>query len=196
MKKSIVLIIALALLSGLIIWYVFHEEINLPKPKGYFRIELPEKRYFIYDSGCPVKFEVPVYAKMEVFQDSLVKDSCRFNVFMPRFNARIHCTYLPVGNNYDKLVSDAYGFAAKHEMKATAMKRTLIEDNLRSVYGIVYEIEGDAASQMQFFLTDSTNHFFRGSLYFYNPPNADSIAPVLNFLREDIMRVAQTLEWR
>jgi gliding motility-associated lipoprotein GldD len=81
-------------------------------------------------------------------------------------------------------------------MKASGLKRTLIEDQQRRVFGIVYEIEGDAASQMQFFLTDSVNHFFRGSLYFYNSPNADSIAPVLNFLNDDIMRVAQTLQWK
>jgi gliding motility-associated lipoprotein GldD len=196
MKRSFIIIVILATISLLVIWFFIHETVNLPKPRGYFRIELPEKNYFKFDSSCPVEFEIPSYGKMEIFQDSIRADSCRFNVFMPRFKARIHCTYMPVGRNFNKLINDAYGFAAKHEMKASGLKRTLIEDQQRRVFGIVYEIEGDAASQMQFFLTDSVNHFFRGSLYFYNSPNADSIAPVLNFLNDDIMRVAQTLQWK
>jgi gliding motility-associated lipoprotein GldD len=102
---------------------------------------------------------------------------------------------MPVNNRLPELIEDAYGFAAKHEMKASALRRTLVSDSLRKVYGIVYDIEGDAASNAQFFLTDSTNHFLRGALYFFNPPNPDSIAPVLSFVRGDINRIAQTLQW-
>lgn len=196
MKKSMLIILLLAFIPVIAVWFVFRDDTDVPKPRGYFRIELPEKKYFNYSASCPLDFEIPAYAKMEVFQDSLTNDSCRFNVYMPRFKARIHCTYMPVGNNFEQLISDSYGFAAKHEMRASGLKRTMIEDDARKVYGIVYEIEGDAASQMQFFLTDSTSHFFRGSLYFYNPPNADSIAPVLSFLRDDIFHVAGTLAWR
>ncbi len=196
MKKSITIVLVLAIISALIIWVAFYEEVHVPKPKGYFRIELPEKKYFEYNSACPVRFEVPAYSSMEVFQDSLERDSCKFNLFMPGFKARIHCTYMPVGKNFDKLIHDAYGFAAKHEMKASGLKRTMIEDEERKVFGIIYEIEGEAASQMQFFFTDSVDHFFRGSLYFYNPPNADSIAPVLEFLKSDIDHIAQTLQWQ
>jgi gliding motility-associated lipoprotein GldD len=94
------------------------------------------------------------------------------------------------------LIDDAYGFAAKHEMKATALRRTLVSDTLRHVHGILYDIEGDAASNVQFFLTDSSHHFLRGALYFFNPPNPDSIAPVLQFVRGDIDHIAQTLVWR
>jgi gliding motility-associated lipoprotein GldD len=195
MKKSILIILSLAVISVIVIWYSFFDTVVIPKPKGYFRIELPEKEYFVYASSCPVKFDIPTYAKVEAFQDTLTVDSCRFNVFMPRFKARIHCTYMPVGENFDKLIHDAYGFAAKHEMKASGLKRTMIEDDERRVFGIVYEIEGEAASQMQFFLTDSVSHFFRGSLYFYNPPNADSIAPVLSFIRDDVFHIAQTIAW-
>jgi gliding motility-associated lipoprotein GldD len=101
-----------------------------------------------------------------------------------------------VKNRLPQLIEDAYGFAAKHEMKASALRRTLVSDSLRDVHGIIYDIEGDAASNVQFFLTDSTQHFLRGALYFFNPPNPDSIAPVLAFVRGDIDRLAQTLVWR
>jgi gliding motility-associated lipoprotein GldD len=103
---------------------------------------------------------------------------------------------MSVGDRLPQLIGDAYGFAAKHEMKASALRRTLVADSLRNVYGIVYDIDGEAASNVQFFLTDSSAHFLRGALYFFNPPNPDSIRPVLEFIRGDITRITQTLQWR
>ena len=57
------------------------------------------------------------------------------------------------------------------------------------VYGILYDIKGDAASPIQFMLTDSVHHVLRGALYFDAVPNKDSIAPVLNYVRKDIIRM-------
>jgi gliding motility-associated lipoprotein GldD len=167
----------------------------VPRPRGFFRIDLPEKNYITYTSTCPFSLEVPSYAKIELNRTDGPTDSCWFNVAFPKFRARIHCTYLPITNNSDALVRDAYTFAAKHEMKASAIRRTLVEDPERSVFGVIYDIEGDAASQVQFFLMDSTDHFLRGALYFDHTPNADSIAPVLSFIREDIVRMTRSLQW-
>lgn len=167
-----------------------------PKPRGYYRISLPEKSYIHYQTPCDLSFDVPNYSKLEMIRAAQNGDSCWFNLAFPRWNAKLHCTYTKVHNNFDNLIRDSYGFAAKHEMKASALKRTQINYPDKKVYGILYDIEGDAASQIQFFMSDSTSHFFRGSLYFYNPPNPDSIAPVLQFLREDILQITQTLEWK
>jgi len=172
------------------------DESHTPKPKGYYRIELPVKSYTSYKTPCEVKFDVPNYSKLEMVKSSKEGDSCFFNLTFPKLNAKLHCTYVPVRNNYDILINDSYGFAAKHEIRASALKRTQINFPDKKVYGILYDIEGEAASQVQFFLSDSTSHFFRGSLYFYNPPNADSIAPVLAFLREDIVRLTNSLQWQ
>ncbi len=195
MKRKPV-ILACALVLSVAGWYWFgREETGVPKPRGYFRIALPESEYRLYDSECPLSMEVSTSAQVELFRDRMSVDSCWFNIYYPKYNARIHCTYMPVNNRLPELIEDAYGFAAKHEMKASALRRTMVSDSLRKVYGIVYDIEGDAASNAQFFLTDSTNHFLRGALYFFNPPNPDSIAPVLSFVRGDINRIAQTLQW-
>jgi gliding motility-associated lipoprotein GldD len=191
MNRNIVFLVALVSLV-----FCSCEKSYIPKPHGYFRIGLPEKNYRSFESDCAISFELPGYAKIErVRQDSL-HDSCWFNVSFPRFNARVHCTYLPVGDNFQSLIHQAYDLAMSHEVKATAMRRTLVDDNARNVFGILYDIEGEAASQLQFFLTDSTDHFFRGALYFFNKPNPDSIAPVLNFLREDILHITETLNWK
>jgi gliding motility-associated lipoprotein GldD len=172
------------------------EKNYVPKPHGYFRIALPQRNYRSFESDCPLSFELPGYAKIERVRQNQTQDSCWFNIYFPRFNARVHCTYVPVGNNFSGLIHEAYDIAMSHEVKATAMKRTLVDDNQRNVFGVLYDIEGEAASQLQFFLTDSTDHFFRGALYFFNKPNPDSIAPVLSFLREDVVHIAETLNWK
>jgi len=196
MKRSLIGIAVIAVVVSAVIYFLLNAETSLPRPRGYYRIELPAKAYTTFESICPFSAEVPKYSKLEMVGSADSQDSCRFNLFFPRLNARIHCTYLPVGKSFDRLISEAYGFAAKHEMKASGLKRTMINDDMRNVHGIIYDIEGDAASQIQFFMTDSAKHFFRGSLYFYNSPNPDSIAPVLSFIREDIVRFAETLRWR
>jgi gliding motility-associated lipoprotein GldD len=167
----------------------------LPKPKGYFRIDLPEKKYAEYSGNCPFTTEIPEYSRVEVFEKHNSGDSCWFNIVVPRYNARIHCTYVNVQSNLDKLLRDSYEYAFKHEVKATAIERIVLEDDESKVYGLVYDIKGDVASQVQFYLTDSSAHFLRGSLYFQNTPNADSLAPVVAFLKEDILHLAETLEW-
>jgi gliding motility-associated lipoprotein GldD len=196
MKKKILLFVGVACFAACIWWWFSMDESGIPKPRGYFRIDLPEQAYRSYESACPMKLEVSTASQIEVFRDRQSADSCWFNIFYQRYNARIHCTYIAVGNRFDELVNDAYGFAAKHEMKATGLRRTMVSDSARDVHGIIYDIEGDAASNVQFFMTDSTQHFLRGALYFFNAPNPDSIAPVLEFLRDDIDRIAQTIDWR
>ena len=166
-----------------------------PKPRGFFRIDLPEHSYRKLDLKCGASMDVPSYARVEL-RDSVRTDTCWFNVSFPRLNAKLYFTYLPVGNNFETLVEESYGFAAKHEMKASGMKRTQFTDDENRLYGILYDIEGEAASQVQFFLTDSTNHFLRASLYFNHKPNPDSIAPVLAFLRQDILHMAESVRWR
>lgn len=185
-------------ISGLIIFVIFLEGCRgeaVPKPRGYFRIDLPEHSYSPYISECNVRMEVPNYSRVELFRDRIGEDSCWFNIELPRFRATVYCTYFRVNGDVDELIRDAYGFAAKHEMKATALKRTLIEDNIHKVHGILYDIQGEAASQVQFFLTDSTRNFLRGSLYFNSKPNPDSLAPVLAFVREDIDHMIRSVRW-
>lgn len=196
MKRVILIVLSVLLLLAAVIYGFFSEPNYIPKPRGYFRIDLPEKEYRVYESDCPLSFDVSSSAKIELFRDKMAQDSCWFNIYYPRYKARIHCTYMSVHGNLDQLVEDSYEFAAKHEMRASALKRTRVEDTQRRMYGIIYDIEGEAASQLQFFLTDSSSHYFRGSLYFFNAPNPDSIAPVLSYIREDIFRIAESAAWK
>jgi|JI9StandDraft_2_1071091.scaffolds.fasta_scaffold29915_2 gliding motility-associated lipoprotein GldD len=194
-KKRVLWIFTAGAILLAVFFFWQSSDLHMPKPRGYFRIELPEKIYRSYQPQCPLSIEIPQYAKVEVFREHNSLDSCWFNIYFPKLNARLHCTYIPVGDNISNLLRDSYGFAAKHEMKASALKRTMVNDTAKHVYGIVYDIEGDAASQLQFFLTDSTDHFLRGSLYFFNSPNPDSVQPVLSFIREDVMHITRSIQW-
>lgn len=169
------------------------EEHHTPKPRGYFRINFPAKIYTEFASPCQFTAELPRYSQVEVISEAA--DSCWFNVVLPRHHARIHCTYLRFEGNLTPLVEDAYNFAFKHEVKANAIKRNAFNNFDAHVHGMVYDLTGNVASPLQFYVTDSTQHFIRGSLYFEHIPNADSIAPVVDFIRQDIVHFMETLAW-
>lgn len=166
-----------------------------PKPKGYFRIEMPDKAYTTFDTTYPYQFDYPVYA--QVVPDS-AKSAEKYwvNLWFKQFNGKIHMSYKNIDNNLDALLEDSYRLAYKHSIKADAINEKLFIDEDKKVYGILYNIDGDAASSIQFFATDSTKHFLRGSLYFNARPNKDSLAPVINFVREDVIHLMESIRWK
>jgi gliding motility-associated lipoprotein GldD len=166
-----------------------------PKPTGYLRIDLPEKAYRVYDSTCPFTFEYPLYGKI-TFDTSRLAEPCWINIEFPQFGGKIHISYKNVNKNLNTYIEDSRTLAYKHTVKADAISETLYSDEARKVYGLLYGIKGDAASNVQFYVTDSTRHFLRGSLYFNTQPNADSLAPVINFIQSDIIHLIETLKWK
>ena len=168
----------------------------IPKPRGYFRIDLPEKTYETFnESGYPYFFEYANIAKI-IPKGGNPRDSFWIDIVYPQFNARIYGSYKKIENNFQEVSEDSRTFVYKHTIKADAITEQPYVDEERKVYGILYELKGNTASCIQFILTDSVHHFFRGALYFNVSPNKDSIAPVAAFIREDIIRLIETLEWR
>jgi len=171
------------------------EDSIVPKPKAYFRISFPEKKYVKYDSACPFTFEMPVYSKMEN-DKNYGAEPCWLNLNFPSFNGTLHLSYKAVNGNINGYLQDTYTLAAKHQIKASGIEEHLISVDSNKVYGLIYEIRGNAASNIQFFLTDSTHHFLRGAMYFNAVPNIDSLAPVLEFIRKDIYQMIATFKWK
>jgi gliding motility-associated lipoprotein GldD len=165
-----------------------------PKELGYFRIDLPEKKYLAVDSVYPYTFEIPVYADLR--PDPYHPDSYNSNIVFPKFNGTIHLSYFNVTDNIEELIEDNRKMVYKHTIKADAINEQYYKDTLNSVYGVLYEIKGNAASSVQFYVTDSSKHFLRGALYFNNVPNKDSIAPVSRFVEEDVDHLIKTLSWK
>lgn len=186
-----------ALFIGLLGISACNSNTYTPKPRGYFKIDFPAKTYQVYDSSCPFSFEYPKYAIL-VPDSSRDTQPCWYNLTFPQFNGRMHLTYYDVSSKkeYENLIEDARTFAFKHTVKANAIDQRVINYPDKKVYGIYYSIDGNTASSVQFFLTDSTKHYFRAALYFNERPQYDSIQPVVNFLKKDIDRMISTFKWK
>lgn len=191
----------LILLCFLFITSCAEENIYIPKPRTYPRIDFPIKEYQAFDASfCDMTFNYPAYShinKEETFFEEKPKHECWFDIIIPKLNGKIHCNYNPINGrtSFDKLINDAYTMAGKHNIKAEFYKETALQFP-NNVSGIIFEIEGDVATPIQFYLTDSTNHFFRGSLYFNNKVNVDSMAPVYKFVKTDIDTLIESFRWK
>jgi gliding motility-associated lipoprotein GldD len=172
-----------------------------PKNKAYPRVIYPTKSYEIYQNpNCPFMFEKPVYARVGMdttFMGVKTKEPCWFNVEFPDFNGSINVTYkeLNSSNTLEKLLEDAHKMSFKHSKKANYIEEIAIE-NKYGVRGLVYDVGGDAASNLQFYLTDDKRHYIRGALYFNNEPNTDSMAPIINFVKADLDHFFETFQWK
>jgi len=165
-----------------------------PREYGYFRIDLPEHSYTPYkEKGVPYSFLVGNLA--EVRPVSHPDEQHWIDIAYPSHNAVVHCSYKPVHRNLRALTDDAMEFVFSHAIKASAIPEQAYSHPEERVYGLVFDLEGNTATQFQFFLTDSVHHFFRGALYFNNIPNQDSLAPVTAFIREDMTRLIESFCW-
>ena len=168
---------------------------STPKPRGYFRIGFPEKTYQFSTLDYPYQFEYPIYARLKPDSTRLAEPFW-LNIEIDQFNAKIHLSYKPIKNNLHLLTEESRNLAYKHAVKAIAINEKLFINDENSVYGTIYEIKGNTASPLQFHLTDSVNHFIRGSFYISEIPNYDSLRPVINFIDKDIHHFIETLSWK
>jgi len=171
------------------------EDVYSPKPRGYPRIKFPEKNYRMFDTTCAYKFEIPEYVKVNIDQHKNA-EPCWYNLDYTQFKATVHLSYKEVNNNIEKYIDDSHNFANKHQIKATGLEETVIIRDSAKVYGLLFDIAGNTASSLQFYITDSTKHFVRGALYFNCVPNIDSLKIVVDFIREDLIHLINTSSWK
>lgn len=166
-----------------------------PRPYGYYRVELPEHGYRpLPDAKLPYRFDLSTQA--EAVPRRAEGERYWIDIAYPALNAKIHCSYKPIRDNLFELSEDARRFVYAHSDRADGIAEHFFEHPDRRVYGLLYDLRGNVASPVQFVATDSVRHFFRGALYFNNVPNKDSIAPMLDYVREDIVHLMETFEWR
>jgi gliding motility-associated lipoprotein GldD len=171
-----------------------------PKPKGYFRINFPNKQYQLFNQpGYPYSFEYPVYARVEKdssFFGGETENPWWINITFPEFNGTVYVSYKKIGAyKLDKLVNDAYTMTNKHTSKAYSIEDSAMATP-NNIHGVFFKVGGNVATANQFFLTDSTKHFLRGALYFNVTPNEDSLGIVNKFLVEDVRHMINTFKWK
>lgn len=168
-----------------------------PKPRGFFRIELPEHQYT--DSKVqelPYQFQQPEGTLLHADEDPRAEANW-YNLDFPYFKATLHLSYKNLKNSQlNAILEDTRFLVYKHTVKASTIEESIIKRPADKVYGIVYRIGGEAASAYQFFLTDSTRHFLRGALYIDAMPQQDSLQPVIDYLSKDIDHIVSTLKWK
>jgi gliding motility-associated lipoprotein GldD len=168
-----------------------------PKPNAMLRLEYPQPVYEPSNLDLPFNFEKNLVAKnIENITIEENGNSIGLNIEYPQLKGTIYLTYKTIDNNLLNLIKDAQNLTQKHTVKADEIAEAVFENTNKQVYGMLYEVGGNAASQSQFYATDSTKHFLSGSLYFYAKPNYDSIFPASEYLKKDIKRIMETLEWR
>ena len=162
----------------------------LPKPSSYLRLDYPEAKYVNFENECPYTFEMN--------SDAIIKKEkdCDFAITYPKMKATIYLTYKPVTKNIDNLLRDAQKLTYEHVIKADDILEQPYLNPDKKVYGMFYQVEGNAATNAQFYATDSTKHFITASVYFYAKPNYDSIMPAASYIKNDMQRLMETLKWK
>ncbi|MEL0643959.1 gliding motility lipoprotein GldD [Olleya sp. Ti.3.14] len=171
----------------------------IPKPKGYLRLEYPQADYKMYNQDLPFAFDQNMQSDTIIYkplQDDV--KSFGLNIEYKKLKGTIYLTYKAIDGQERliKYLKNAQNFTQEHTKKADAIEEVVWENPVNKVYGMFYEVGGNAASQSQFYITDSINHFLTGSLYFYAKPNYDSILPAANYLQKDIKRIMESVQWK
>jgi gliding motility-associated lipoprotein GldD len=162
----------------------------VPKPSSYLRLDYPEAKYVNFENECPFSFEMNSEAVIKG------EKNCGFTISYPKMKATIYLTYKPVNNDVDRLLRDAQKLTYEHVIKADDILEQPYLNPGKKVYGMFYQVDGNAATNSQFYATDSTKHFVTGSVYFYTKPNFDSIMPAASYIKNDMQRLMETLKWK
>lgn len=163
----------------------------IPKPPTFLKIELEERSYGEYVSDCDFKFIKPDYFNPKKAQQG----TCNLDIDFSRHNGTLHLSFIKMDTTLNAYVNYAIDKVDEHKVKATAIKDTNFINNENGAYGTFFELHGNVASPFQFYLTDSTQHFMSGVVYFNARPNYDSIRPVLNYVKEDLYKLMETFQW-
>lgn len=187
MRFNFLILIGILLITGC------GEEEARPKPPAFLALEYPEARYAPANLDCPYTFEKNEFAEITSSRNNI---PCWLNLDYDAMDGMIFITYQQINNNLDSLLQDAQKLPLQHTVKANAIEGDLYTNEVNETYGMFYEVEGDAASQAQFYLTDSVKHFLTGSIYFNRQPNYDSIIPAADYLKKDIKHLMETVRWQ
>jgi gliding motility-associated lipoprotein GldD len=187
------LIAALGLLVVVMLAACSHPKDPFPRPKGWPRIDLPAHTYQKFENGiCPFTFEYPQIGVVEQQKS----DSCWMDLYFAPFECRWHVTYRDV-NGSGKTIMDHYEeyrkLVFKHIQKVSQIKENPVVGPNGS--GTLFELFGTVGVPAQILYTDST-HLVLASFYFDTAVRNDSLAPVIDFMKEDLVHMAESIVWK
>ena len=178
----------------LILLFSCEEELNVPKPPSYLRLELPDHKYDNYKDSCQYSFDLPSIYSVENAPKA-EESSCHRRIQLGPLNGTVFFRYWDMTEPLSYYVNNANDEIDRHKGKANNVKDKLILREKDDVYGILFQLEGDVATPFQFYLTDSTDRFVYGEVLFNMAPNYDSLKPTLDYLRQDLDQLLETFKW-
>ena len=185
----------LVFLLGMMMVFGACGRVATPKPYAYYRIATPDTAYVPFEAQYP-RYPYSFALSRNAVVQPRADEPYWMDLWYPTLDAKIHCSYKPVRHNLRELTNDALDFVYRNASFANSIPEREYSHPEAHVYGVLFDLEGNTASSCQFFVTDSTHHFFRVSVYCNCPPNADSLAPVYNYLRKDVIKMVESFEWR
>ena len=180
---------------GIVVFAGCKEELNIPKPPSYLRLELPDHCYTTYDDNCPYQLQVADSYSVKQISDEH-GPTCHKDINLGKLNGVIHMSYIDMEEPLSVYVNYANDKVDEHKIKATAIEDKQFILPEKKVYCTLFELKGDVASPFQFYLTDSVSKFVSGVVYFNSKPNYDSIRPSLDYLKVDLEHLIETFEWK
>lgn len=169
----------------------------VPKPHAYPRIHFPEKSYTAAETNCPFTFQTPSYSKLMPYTRGV--KPCWYDLQYTPFDATLHLSYVEFSTqkHLDSLREDAYKLAMNrnHIMMAEEILEREYTDTVNGIYGMIYDLEGKTATPFNFYITDKKRHYVRGSFYFNKKTDLDSVAPIYDFLRKDMLHAMTTFKF-
>lgn len=186
---------ALAVISLLLMSASCEEEINIPKPPTYLRLEIPDHSYTIFDDACPFRFEISELYMVKSVQNG-EEQTCHKDIDLGPLNGALHLSYIDMEESLATYVNFVNDKVDEHKVKATAINDKNYVNNETRVFGTFFELQGDVASPFQFYLTDSIRRFVSGVVYFNSVPKYDSLKPSLDYLKVDLEHMINTFQWK
>lgn len=168
------------------------EQASMPKPIGYARVERSDsillhefdRFQFEYSSDAFLE-ETPTENPEQVW----------FNLDYPHFKATLYCSYSQMRKmELRSYLSDNYQFVRNNLDDFITLKEFDFQNKSKGLGGSLYYFDGNLRSPYQFYLTDSSTYFLRGSLYYNELVTADSIRPVTKSLEGDLINLIETFE--
>lgn len=186
------------LLAGVAAATACSNDNETPKPRAYLRIDLPPHAWSVCDTAAlPFTFETSNLAEVQ-WKKNLPRDKW-FTIAYPQYKGYVFITYKAIhgANDLRAQIDTSYKFVEGHFSYSSGIDENRFTDRSHKLSGTTYRLKGqNVASTYQFWVTDSNRHFLRGALYIDCTPNNDSLAPVLEYLQEDIDHMIESIRWR
>ena len=194
-------IFSAAIMLTILLWACGKTPEPIPKPRVYPKVEYPEKSYHVFEQNdCPFTFDIPNYAEVikdKYFFGEAPPHSCWFDIYLKDFGAKVYCSYYPLESykQFENLVGDAFEIASQINRRSDYMEERKLR-NPEGVSGLMFKFKGAAASPAHFYLSDTSNHFLKGALYFNTEVKPDSLFPIAEYLLEDLEVMIESFNWK